>query len=236
MAKVDTSQWVVALFPKNKEKSFYSVRLFKTVDHAGAHYGKSSRTRLLYVSAGEMEHRLTPAKLQEYLRDITVQFSDETEQYRSSAIRKDRALTLVEDSSDELVRLGNREALAKGLWTICHLIGDQVFGLPDSPENEDKFKICLDKLTENDGAIWAKLAKQAKVLCQALIDLNEPVATEEELHQMVKHLVKSAKLKTKQDPVLIWKYYASYLGDLGLIYYPSKRHKREDHAEQMSGI
>ena len=150
---------------------------------------------------------------------------------------KNHKLLLEEDSVNELIQLGNRDAFAKGLWTLCHIVGDQVFGLPDGKENEDKFKICLDRLTSDEGrAIWGKFTKQAQVLCQGLIDLAEPVVEESELHQMVRNLVKQGKLKTKQDPVLIWKYYASTLGDNSLIFYPGKRWKLENHNEEMNSI
>ena len=235
MRAVDASLWAVVIFPKNKEKGLYSVRLFKTVDLAVAHYGKPARTQYIYASAGELANRLSPQKLKEYLVDITAQFSDESAQYRASEIKQSRRLTIEEDTSAYLVNNGGREALAKGLWAICHLVGDQVHGLPDSKENEDKFKINLDRLQSAEGrAVWEKFNKQSRTFCQGLIDHSELVLEESEVHQLVKNLVKEGKLKTKQDPVLVWKYYAPLLADSGFIIYPGKRHQSDEYKEALN--
>ena len=233
----DTSNWVVVLFPRNKQKSVYTVRLYKTTELATSIYGKASRAQYVYTTAGEMEARIKDSLLKQYLIEITEQFSKPTEQYKASMLNKQRGLTLAADSSNLLANSGDRKAMVKGLWTLCHIVGDVIFGVPDSPENKDKFRIRLDRMTSDEGRrIWACFPKQAKVFAEALIEEGEQVLDEVELHDMARNLVACGKLKTKQDPALIWDYYASRFAKHSFVYYPGLRNKLEDHEENMAQV
>lgn len=236
--KVDTSDWVVILHQDNLNKQHYDVRLTKTVDKAITMYGKAARQQFIYASALELERRLTSFHLKEHLKKLTRQFSVHNNRYRQSVIMLGSVkMELTPDSAEKLIADGERDALALGLWNLCHLIGDPIYGSPDSPEVEGKFRIRLDLLTgPGYETTLREFPKQARTILEGLIENAEEVMDEDEMHKFIRRLGQSGRLKTRQDPVLVWKFYAPMLGDKGLVYYPGKRHKREDHDEQMAGL
>jgi len=220
-------QWVVVLFPQTKSKDYSDVRLYPSLDAAVNRYAKATRTLHVYSSPGELVHRHGGPVLHKFLTDIGDQFSDARNRYRKCEIG-DAELSVAEIHSSE------RAKVADELWRICQLIGDKCTGPSVGVDDDDHFKIRIDRMTTPEGReTWGKFPKQARQIIEALIANAKSIMPESELQKLVSGLVANRIMKTKQDPWRIFAYYAPMFGDAGLLYYPGKRHKLEDHEENI---
>jgi len=223
-----SGQWVVVLFPQNKIKDYSDVRLFPTMDAATNRYAKATRTQHIYSSPGEMVHRHGGPVLHKFLVDLVEQYDRPAERYKTCEIGDGELIANTEIHSSK------RTEVADELWRVCQLIGDKTLGIVSSGDDDDKFKIRIDRMTTPEGReIWSKFPKQARQIIEALITNAKSIMTESELQKLVAKLVADRVMKTKQDPWRIFAYYAPMFGDHALLYYPGKRHKLEDHEDNI---
>lgn len=226
-------QWVVVLFPQSKIKDYSGVHIFPTMDAATNRYARSTRTQNIYSSPGEMVARHSGATLLKYARGIVSEFNQENYDWvpKTSRLFKTKERLELDPSLTDK----DREKLANELWRLCQIVGDQVHGVSSySQDDEDKYKIRVDRLDSPEGReIWEKFPKQCRQIVEGLIKLGKSIAEESELQKMVTQLVADRIMKTKQDPWRIFAYYAPMLGDHGFLYYPGKRHKLDDHEENL---
>lgn len=133
-----------------------------------------------------------------------------------------------------LSALEDRLYLGEQFWTLCQAIGDKI-RKPNRPVEDDSlFTIRRDRIESEDGVVLREsFVKQKRTLVEGLLTLKKEKVTEDELRLLMGDLVKMGKLKTKQDPWRIFKYYAPELGDIGMLYYPGKRHKLQDHIDNV---
>ncbi len=226
-------QWVVALFPQSKIKDYSGIHLFPSMDAAMARYAKSTRTQNIYSSPGEMVARHSGPTLLKYAKNIAAEFGQPDYEWLPKTSRAFKTKEAIE--FDNSISEKEREKLAAELWRLCQLVGDQVRGISSySQDDEDKYKIRIDRLDSLEGReIWEKFPKQCRQIVEGLIKLGKSIAEESELQKMVTQLVADRIMKTKQDPWRIFAYYAPMLGDNGFLYYPGKRHKLDDHEENL---
>jgi len=213
-------QWV-AFYCRAAPPKKFSVRLFPNLDRARDYYGKTCKT--LFESYAELSHRFGGTEMLEAYRVLR-----EREACKTS-LRGAVEGPHVEDVDDSLQF--NRGEIAKRLWDLIQQVADRVSGINLINElDEELYVIRLDRMTQPDNLeAISSFNRQKRVVCEGLISLGKSKADEIELTEMMRRLVSSGTLKTKQDPMRIFRYYAPELGDLGFLYYPSKRHKVADH-------
>lgn len=221
-------QWVVVLFPQTKAKDYSDIRLYPSMDAATNRYAKATRTLHIYGSPGELVHRHGGPTLHKFLVDLVDQFSSVDQRYPKCEIAKDELTANIEIHSSQ------RQAVGDELWRVCQLVGDKCTGPSVNADDDEHFKIRIDRMTTPEGREkWGKFPKQARQIIEALIANAKSIMPESELHKLVSGLVANRIMKTKQDPWRIFAYYAPMFGDAGLLYYPGKRHKLEDHEENI---
>ena len=118
--------------------------------------------------------------------------------------------------------------VAQLVWVQFQTIGERITrqqnGGSGTRQESDKYTVRVDLLKSPDWEEELKaLPKQARVIARALADSEKTTYTEKELDSFARELSFTKKLKTKQDPVRVVKYYCPQLADLGLMSYPTKR-------------
>lgn len=213
----------VAYFTMASPPAICSVRLFATLDRARINFG--DRNKNICEGPADLAALYGPEQLWEAYHTLRMRLSARTS--LKGAAEGPHCEELPED-----IRF-SRGMIAKQLWALIQEVSDRVSGinLLNEADDEDMFVIRLDLMTNEQGqATLATYTGQKRIVAQALIDLGKSKATELEITEMMRDLVTYKKLKTKQDPMRIFRYYAPEMGDDGFVFYPGKRHKREDHA------
>lgn len=212
----------VAYFTMATAPAVCNVRLFATLDRAHIAYGKGNRN--ICQRAEDLANLYNPEQLWQAYHTLRVRLSCRTS--LKGAAEGPHCEELPED-----LRFA-RGVIAEHLWDLIQEVADRVSGINilSERDDEDTYTIRLDLMVGAGAARVAQFTGQKAIVAQALIDMGKTKATELELTEMMRDLVTYGKLKTKQDPMRIFRYYAPELGDDGFLYYPGKRHKREDHA------
>jgi hypothetical protein len=212
----------VAYFTMAYPPQVCSVRLFATMDRAKIAYGE--RCRNICKGPSDLARLYDGEKLLQAYNTLRMRLSARTS--LKGAAEGPHCEELPED-----LRF-NRNEMSERVWTLIQEVGDRVRSINLLNElDEDLYVIRLDLMTTEIGMEMIKAYNnQKRIVANGLIELGKSKVTELELTEMMRALVTYGKLKTKQDPMRIFRYYAPELGDDGFVYYPGKRHKREDHA------
>lgn len=242
-------EWVLYLCKRMKaldhQAQDYEARLYPSMDRFKDRFGNICRTR--YGSAADLAKYFGGQDLvnmYRYFNERPAKASSlKGEQIGISRprfnawgkVRAERIEDLqgphLEDIPDQFIY--ERGNAAVWLWQLLQLTQDRSSAVNSVNEMDDEemFTIRLDRMvTENGSVIIAGFNKQKRQICEQLILLGKSKALEHELKAMMAQAVQSQIIKTKQDPWRIFSYYAPELGDEGFLYYPSKRHKLEDHS------
>lgn len=202
-----------------------TVRLYPTMDRAEMSQGQNCR--YLFGTPEELATKFDGAQMMAAFRTL-----------RSTRACKTSLVGAVEgphcdDLPDDL--RFNRSEMSERLWALIQEVADRVRSISLINElDEDLFVIRLDRMTNEEGlATIGAYNRQKQIVANGLIEFGKSKATELELTEMMRDLVTRGILKTKQEPMRIFKYYAPELGDDGFLFYPTKRHKREDHAQNV---
>lgn len=217
----DEKEWVLFLCKAAPPLNF-TARLFPTLDRARMHYGNACKN--LFENYEDLAKKFTGPELMAAFHHFNGKPSANTSLLKG--------VWEPAEPPHEDVRF-HREGAAAKLFALVQNVGDRVSGinLINEMEDEELYVIRLDRMTTDDGlALISTYPGQKKIVATGLVDFGKSKATEIELTEMMRDLVTSGRLKTKQDPMRIFRYYAPELGDDGFVFYPSKRHKREDHA------
>ncbi len=213
----------VAYFTMASPPAVCSVRLFATLDRARIAYG--DRCRNICQGPADLAALYDGEKLLNAYCTLRLRLSART------SLKGAAEGPHCDDVPDDL-RYARGE-IAERLWVLIQEVGDRVRTISaiNEMDDEDMFIIRLDLMTNDLGQdTLATYTGQKRIVAQGLVDFGKSKATEIELTEMMRDLVTYGKLKTKQDPMRIFRYYAPEFGDDGFLYYPGKRHKREDHA------
>lgn len=218
----DERDWVVFYCRATSPMNF-SVRLFPTLDRARMYYGNTCKN--LCESPEDLAYKFGGTEMLEAFRELR------TRKAANSSLLKGSEGPHCEDVDDDYEF--NRGKIAQALWDLIQDVADRVHGinLINEMEDEEMFVIRLDRMASAAGLeVIGGYSGQKKIVAMGLVDFGKSKATEIELTEMMRGLVSSGKLKTKQDPMRIFRYYAPELGDDGFLFYPGKRHKSEEHA------
>lgn len=207
---------MISFNPRTKQKPWVDARVYLDGHHATNIHGKNARGRVLFASAEELAKRWRPALLRDYIKDLLA----EPILYNTS-LAKTKGELFIEPQEWPT----DGKDLAYLLWEVIMVYGDRVQGVPDSPEQDDRYTIFIDKLKANAELKpkWNMKQKQARQLLQMLLLNGHGAVREPELQAMVKNLVKTGVLKTKQDPWRVFMFYAPQFMDHGYITYPGRR-------------
>lgn len=205
----EDDNWAVVYFDRT-----LIVRLFPTLEMIGKVYSWSIYRANVFVNPEQLAIKFTGVRLVEvynHLRHVVSKKSGEQ---------------LVEPLGDEW----SNEPLkvAKMVWDQFQIMGNRVTrvgqGNAMNSQDSDKYQIRVDLLKDPANADeLASCTKQCRVIAQALADEEKTTYTEKELTSFARQLSISGKLKTKQDPLRVVKYYCPQLADLGFMSYPTKR-------------
>lgn len=207
------------------------VRVYPSLERAILRYNsRHDRKKIIFADQEEMSRQLGAEEVRYYHKAI----ADKTFSDRPGCLTPPEGLTR-EDGLFDFMN-GGKPFITERLWNLMIAVGDQVKELQAQGGFQDDtlFTIRLDRMRTEDGLTRVgAYNRQKKQICEALIELNLERPSEEELTAMMNKLVSNGVMKTKQDPWRIFRYYAPELGDDGFVYYPKKRHKLEDHADNV---
>lgn len=210
----EDNNWAVTYFDQT-----LSVRLFPTLELPGKWFSWCVYKENVLVNHEQLAIKFTGVRLVEiynHLRDSVAKKLD-----------KPVEPPLGDDWNDQPLKV------AKLVWEQFQIVGDRITrapgGNPNAQQHSDKYTVRVDLLKSED---WEEqinaLSKQARVIAQCLADQEKTTYTEKELESFARELAFTKKLKTKQDPIRVVKYYCPQLADLGLMSYPTKRKNAEE--------
>lgn len=193
-------QRIVALWPRTGV-----CRLFDKLYSVGQWYSASTYDASVFVNARQMSLRMTNSTMLRCLLAIDVSAAAQAE-------------------ADALSGM----ALAEVLWNACQrngsLVSREYPNATRESEQTNKYAIDLAKLSSPEGKMeLAKQPRQCRVVAEALVMENQPVLSDEEMDSVARRAHTGGRLKTKQDPCRIFRYYLPQLGEMGFVEYRSRR-------------
>lgn len=232
----EVGQWPVMLSIRTGQ-----VRVFRTPELAMSLYGAAFFIANVHLSADELLKRVRGDKawLAEIWRRICRWDQASGSAWRYSPNCKLTAPTFIAQDWLE----ADAKTCAQWVWDLCQLVGDRVGvhrewaepGIfhPDTkftesestPRHRVEYRVELDKLRQELACLTTKelgLPRQAFVIANGLLAEERSTYSPEELDKFSIMLSREHKLKTKQDPLRVVKYYLPLLADKGWVIYPRK--------------
>lgn len=219
----DEGDWAL-FFCKAAAPQLWTARLFPTTERAQSYYGGNSKC--IFDGPADLAKKFGGNDLISAINTFRERLS-----CRTSVKGAAEGPHCDEAGEDLALRRGDA---AIQLWHLLQQVADRVQGINSVNEMDDEemFVIRLDRMTTEGGQVLIQsFNKQKRQVAEQLVKLGKTKAYEHELKEMMGQAVRSGEIKTKQDPWRIFSYYAPELGDEGFIYYPSKRHKQQDFAQ-----
>lgn len=184
------------------------VRLFRKLETVGNWYSLGVYRTSVYTSAEQMAKRMTDTEIRRVV-------------WRYGGAKR--------DAHHDLKGL----ELARVAWTYLQERADKVerdWPQQDKPSSDQrKYKVDVAKLKSSADVI-AKFPRQCRVVAEEMSRLASTSYTDDEIASFARQLHISGKLKTKQDPERIVRYYLPTLAEYGFVDYSSRR-VREDGEE-----
>ncbi len=199
-------EWIVVFYHQT-----CTVRLYPTL--AAARQGLAIHTFAtnVFKSPVEFQRRYDHFQLEAFWREIC-KWSD----WRWPRLAKGPRL---EPKDYEVPDLGT-EAFAKELWALMQRTGDRIVRLSSSQtRSKDHYELNLTKMRDRVASedFKKQYPKQCRIIIERMSRYESPYQLESELERMMKNLVNTAQLKTKQDAWLIFQYYRVQLIKDGLV-------------------
>ena len=195
----DDDDWVVVLFTETMV-----VRLFKSLEDVGRMYEWCIYRFNVYVKAEQLSAKHTGVKLGAMCEKVGLDVK----------------------GKPPLV-------MARMLWDYCQEKGDKVVTAIQSStdkavQDQYVYTVRIDLLKDPKiQQLVTKLPNQAQIIATALCEEEKTSYTEEELDRFAKQLFISQKLKTRQEPFRVVRYYCPALSDIGVMSYTARRKKEE---------
>jgi hypothetical protein len=231
----DEKDWVVVLHnrtyledPRNKKSQRYhwfNFRLFPTLERIEYWYGDSIWKSNVFVNPRQLVKAMDEVEMFEFWKYCYLQIPAKT-----SLLKHLRDTGQVPRFIDPLIIPKSLTEMADDIWRMIQEKADRVTRVKPGagdPEHQNVYVIRIDRLKEKAEDV-AALPRQCRIIAQQLLEAGKGAYTVDEMTQFMRNLVIHKKLKTKQDAMLVFQYYAPKLGDLNLVYYEGKRHKQED--------
>jgi hypothetical protein len=198
----EEGDWVLVLFTETM-----NARLFNTLEEVGHRYSWDTYRHNVYVVPEQLSAKFTTKQLLIFMGK----------------------LGLVTDETHLPIEL------ARQLWAYLQRTADRVTGTVANGEVKDEdlyhVNVALLKSEKIQALIKTSLPPQAIVVAKALADEEKSTYTEEELSSFANKILLDGRLKTKQSPLRIVKYYAPNLAQLGVMRYSTwKEGKRPEQA------
>lgn len=178
------------------------VRLFRTLEDVGRVYSWSVYKHNVFISPEHLNLKKTSAELRELYDRLS-------------------GCPAPSDISSQ--------ELAKYTWDLCQKHGDKVNGIKhvnQATGEVGKFLVNLDKAKETREQ-GIKVTKQLGVIIDGLIENETSSYSPDGLKKFANGLLNSGRLKTKQDPLLVVKYYVGELRKLGIMSGGERRRRTE---------
>lgn len=201
-----TDEWIVVFYPQT-----CAIRLYPTLEAARQSLPVSTFYSSVYKSPLDFQKRFDHFQLEAFWAEI-IKWSD----WRWPRLAKGPRLS----DHDRIVPDLDTEGFTKELWALIQRVGDRIIRLSTSQtRSKDHYELNLPKLRDLVASEGFKKAypKQCRIIIERLSRYESPYQLESELERMMKNLVASGLLRTKQDAWLIMQYYRKQLIDDGLI-------------------
>lgn len=200
------SEWIVVFYPQT-----CSIRLFPTLDAARQQLSTSGFFSSVYKAPLDFQKRFDHHQLEAFWTKICKMAEWRWPKYAKGP--------RISEHDYEIPNLGT-EAFTKELWNLIQRVGDRVTRLSvTQTRSKDHYELNLTKMRELVASEDFKkmYPKQCRVIIERMSRYDSPYQLESELQRMMKHLLISGHLKTKQDVWLIFQYYRVQLIKDGLV-------------------
>lgn len=201
-----SDEWIVVFYPQTS-----AVRLHPTLEAARQHLSRTGFAINVHKSPMDFQKRYDHATLVKFWKELC-----KTANWRWPKYAMGPRLTEADLDPPDL----GTEAFSKELWNLIQRVGDRVIRLSVAQtKSKDHYELDLKKLRAlvEDPTFKDKYPKQCRVIIARMSKYESPYQLEEELQRMMRNLVASAELRTKQDSWLIFQYYRKQLMDDGLF-------------------
>lgn len=203
----------------------YAVRLFSTVAAAKRHFPSAfvAKKQCVFLDSDALYKSFTVTQLKAHLRELT------TRRVHPLYDARDKAVDCPEHDP------ASQRDVARALWDVLQSVGDRVLKEPGAAKSRQKdlYKFDLAAMSSPEGLEAAsKLPKQAKQVIAEIRTLAISELTEKQADELMRQMVARGALKTKQDPLRIFQFYAPAMHDLGFVEYPGRRSKSGDDEDE----
>lgn len=206
MNELPDNEWVVVFYPQTG-----TARLYPTIEAAKQMMSKHGFAVHCYRSPKDFQTRHDHLALEKFW----------TRLYKTAAWRWPKtARGPMITEADATPPDCDTERFTHEFWEFIQRVGDRVTRLSvTQTRSKDHYFLNLNKLRELVASedFKGSYPKQCRVIIERLSKYETPYVLEEELERMMRNLLATAQLKTKQDVWLIFQYYRPQLIKDGLI-------------------
>lgn len=196
MYELPQNEWVVILYPNTG-----SVRLCPTLDFARNMLSSVSQMKHIYKKPADLKERHDHHFLEKCWEMV----------HKTASWHLPKTATGSIEDYDKVPPDTDTENFSNLLWQFLQDVGDRVQAPTIRTERtKDHYELKLGKMTElihNEEEFKKQYNNQARTVFEALWENNEQFLTEEDIKKIIFDLVAGRKLKTKQQPWVIFQYY-----------------------------
>lgn len=198
MFELPTREWIVIFYPTTG-----ATRLCPTLDFAKNYVNGSTFAKHGYKSPADFRARHDHHALEKMWKELY--------KSRSWAMPKS-AIGKLEDYSPEPPDVGTEE-FCKLFWEFLQDVGDRLIAPQMSgtkAQTKEKYELklaAMHQLMDDEEAFKEQYNNQARIVFRALFDHGKQFLNEDEIKRIIFTLVAERKLKTKQEPWVIFQYY-----------------------------
>lgn len=190
------TEWIVVFYPRTG-----ALRLHPSLDAAQHHLSKPAWPLNIYRSPLDFKHRHDHFALEDFWEKV----------YKNCLWRFPKyAIGTLEEWEPRGPDLPTEEFSYK-LWEFFQAVGDRVAKLSiHQTKSRFHYELHLDKmkrLVYDEVEFKNTYNKQQRAIFSRLCEFPSPYLLEDEIRKMMFELVAARRLKTKQDPWLIFQYY-----------------------------
>lgn len=198
----------------------YAVRLFETAGNVRSFYpgDPEAMRREVFLEPADLLRVFTPGRLAQLVDRLTRDYPARLHDARDRAAKR--------PDFDPQVPV----SVARALWQVLQQVGDRVSGSAGkSKSKREGFRFDLSRLQGPGGdALMADFTRQARAILEEVRTNGKAAMSKDEVEKLVLNMAVRGRLKTKQDPCLVFYYYCPQFADAGLLEYPGRRKRGED--------
>lgn len=196
MRELPINEWIVVFYPQTG-----SVRLCPTLDYAEQMLSsKSSFSQHVYRSPADFRQRYDHPTIEKLWKAA----------HKNAAWSFPKTATGKLEDWDLTPPDCGTEDLCARFWNMLQDIGDRVQAPVEKTKGSSRtyeFKLAeMKAFTESDD-YEERYNNQSRVVFEALLNERRQILTEDEIRTIIYGLVASRRLKTRQEPWIIFQYY-----------------------------